>query len=130
MSTITGLVIATNGTVTELELPTSKAEMQTALENMVGGDVQAVDGYRFEYDITLFVHEDGKGKGVEPNPLATVIMTDTVPSIRADDFIIGPMVMVGRSDDGDAGLEYLPLHHDVIKYVREMEGPAVIQTEN
>lgn len=80
--------------------PDGSASVQTidgsldSFQSLVGGDIEMVptnDGG------SMYIHEDGKAQGLQPNPTATALVT-----LFPGDYIAGPAVLTGGVDaNGD-----------------------------
>jgi hypothetical protein len=82
----------------------------TTLQTLVDGSIEAVYGYR-ETDgtlsdqprITFYLNDEGKLRGLPPNPHATALWWHYNPSVGHADFLVGPVVITG----------YDPAGHDI-----------------
>jgi Domain of unknown function (DUF3846) len=79
----------------------------TTLQMLVDGSVEAVYGYR-EIDgtvsdqprITFYLNDEGKLRGLPPNPLATALWWHFNPSAVHADFLVGPVIVTGYDPAG------------------------------
>jgi hypothetical protein len=86
------LQIKTSGEVIELDLSNEDTALAT-LQGAVGGWVQAID---LSETISLWVNEEGKLDGLEPNPYAQVFWDEAFGV--GTDFIVGDVVLTGTPD--------------------------------
>ena len=78
-----------------------------AFQTLVDGSIEAVYGYR-ETDgtvsdqprITFYLNDEGKLRGLPPNPLATALWWHYNPSAVHNDFLVGPVVVTGYDPAG------------------------------
>lgn len=90
-----GFVIPVEGRCFELEVPDE--ESLRVLQKAVGGYIEAVGVPGFIPDAeygTVYVNEEGKLHGLEPNMRATDFMVPGV-GLWAGDYIAGNMVLLG-----------------------------------
>ncbi len=74
----------------------------TNFQAILGGWLEALPvGENF----TVFIDEDGKSKGLQPNPQADrvirAMLTKVERELLMDDFIVGPAIFVGIDGDGN-----------------------------
>lgn len=84
------LVIQPNGDMEEKTLDT-----YDALKNEIGGWLEVV---RFDDGVWCYIDEDGKGKGLDGNAVATAMATMLKAGLGVHDFIVGPAIIVGPPD--------------------------------
>ncbi|MFR0367632.1 hypothetical protein [Streptomyces sp. MCC20] len=111
------LLIAPDGTVTELDLPESA--VSSAIRDHIGSD-GAVDQGRYHPHALLHVHGDGQRIGLDAN-LTAWALASAWRGMPLYPFQ-GPVVVTGRTQDGDtSGLDdTLAAHvHAVAQTVRE-----------
>lgn len=88
----TALLIATDGTITTIDLPAGDHGMLRALQHAVGGDIEAVR-LRPGVPGVGYCYEDAKLRPHHYNAAATAICV-----LTAGDYIAGPFVVVGPLD--------------------------------
>ena len=79
----------------------------TTLRTLVDGSIEAVYGYR-QIDgtvpdqprITFYLKDEGKLRGLPPNPLATALWWHYNPSAIHNDFLVGPVIVTGYDPAG------------------------------
>lgn len=84
------VVIPTNGEIREQSLPEGEGERIQALQGIVGGMLETIPMPEGRY---FLLDEDGKLKGLKPNPMATY-MAREARAISADDYIAGDVALV------------------------------------
>lgn len=86
------LQITTSGEVIELDITNEETSL-TTLQGAVGGWVEAID---LSESVSLWVNEEGKLDGLEPNPYAQVFWDEAFGA--GTDFIVGNVVLTGTPD--------------------------------
>ena len=121
-----GLVIPVDGPVEEFdlaELAKERGGRLEALQHLVGGWIQAVPLVGYD-DTTTYVNEEGKFE-CDHNPRATVLMKSVTKSIMPNDWISGPLVLLGfdweSGDDPETG-GHKDLPAEVAELVRALPG--------
>jgi hypothetical protein len=79
----------------------------TTFQTLVDGSIEAVYGYR-EIDgtvsaqprITFYLNDEGKLRGLAPNPLATALWWHYNPSAAHADLLVGPVIVTGYDPAG------------------------------
>jgi hypothetical protein len=84
--------ILTDGTINVLEF--DNANSLEVLQKGVGGWVEAVDFPKL--NLTMWLNEEGKLTGLEPNPSGTMLWWSTYGQT---DHIVGDIVLTGMTDD-------------------------------
>lgn len=88
--------VTVDGQVLVLDLEKSESELAT-LQNAVGGWIQAVD---LKDGMSMYLNEEGKVYGLEPNPVATKYFEDSYGV--GSDVVVGDVVFTGLPDrNGD-----------------------------
>lgn len=107
-----GLVVTTMGDTYVQEFQENTLKV---LQGCVGGLIEPIDmnfgAGVWSEDFTMWVNEEGKLIGLEPNPFATAVYQVL---FRSDDVIMGDVVFTGGNDVNgytlglpDDGIEYL-----------------------
>jgi hypothetical protein len=87
----TAIIIKTNYEMVAVDLKASD-ELET-LQSAVGGWIEAVD---LAEDLTMWVNEEGKLKGLEVNPIGTDLFNKYFKDHR--DIIVGDIVLTGGTN--------------------------------
>jgi hypothetical protein len=88
--------VTVDGQVLVLDLNKAESELG-ALQRAVGGWIQAVD---LKNGMSMYLNEEGKVYGLEPNPVATKYFEDTYGV--GSDVVVGDVVFTGLPDaNGD-----------------------------
>lgn len=100
VDTIRAAVIHPSREVQFIDLERDSLE---ARQEIVGGDIQGICVQHDEDGSTVavgYINEEGKYQGCAYNPLATLLMH---PHITADDFMVGPLIVIGPpgGEDGE-----------------------------
>jgi hypothetical protein len=106
MSTIAALHIDTITNGAEPDIRSLTADL-TTLQTLVGGPIEAVYGYRGtdatlagQPRITFYLNEEGKLRGLAPNPLATALWWHYDPRAARADILVGPVLVTGYHPEG------------------------------
>lgn len=105
MSHVTALVIETHRFAVINLNRESEDTLLTALQQTVGGYVEAVSGD----DWVAFLNEDGKNEGLPINRTATLLLNALKPGFAEHDFAVGTMVVLGRR-----GIETTDVPDDIV----------------
>lgn len=107
--TITALVIPTTSEPFTVELP--KADPAAALRTLVGGWLEGVYGTtRAGEQVTLYVDEDGKERGLLANAVATLLWRYLNQGTVIADELVGTAVVLGASGCDEADIPTDALH--------------------
>lgn len=107
--TITALVIPATSAPFTVELP--KADPAAALRTLVGGWLEGVYGTtRTGEPVTLYVNEDGKGRGLPANPVATLLWRYLNQDTVIADELVGTAVVLGAKGCDEADIPAAVLH--------------------
>lgn len=87
------------------------------LQEIVGGMIEMLPFSPPASGAHCYINEEGKLIGLPLNELATLLMRDI---ISYDDFIVGPMVVLGSDDFG--GEDDVP--NDAVQYIQQVLGPV------
>lgn len=90
---VKAIKILTDGTVELLEIPSGLDSLQSQVEGFI--EFLDVDG-----KLAAIINEEGKLKGLSHNPIATAFAQKHC-GIAPNDTIVGNMLLVGSTDDGD-----------------------------
>ena len=98
MDDIKALLINTDGSTQSITLPRDTSLRLDALQQAVGGLINAVPIYRGE-DLVAdgIINDEGKIFDLDRNELATAVMGPN--GLFPGDYIAGPMVVMGPVDD-------------------------------
>jgi hypothetical protein len=66
------------------------------IKHAVGGWLEAVSST--DDTLTFWCNEEGKLKGLQPNPAATYLWWAAAPHMTKQDILVGPVVMTGGAD--------------------------------
>lgn len=107
MSTFKAIVIGVDASVRVVDIDEDIEEENghSQLHNLVGGwlEFHSLPGLCCNF----FINEDGKRLNLQPNARATALCEKYGTGLRRDDFIVGPMVIVGPTD-GDSCTDATP----------------------
>ncbi|MEX3647237.1 DUF3846 domain-containing protein [Mycolicibacterium porcinum] len=107
--TITALVIPATSAPFTVELP--KSDPAAALRTLVGGWLEGVYGTtRAGEPVTLYVNEDGKGRGLPANATATLLWRYLNQGTVIADELVGTTVVLGASGCAEADIPADALH--------------------
>jgi Domain of unknown function (DUF3846) len=106
MNTVFALIVDDTQDHSEPEIRSLAPDL-TTLQTLVDGSIEAVYGYR-EIDgtmsdqprITFYLNDEGKLRGLQPNPLATALWCHYNPSAVNVDFLVGPVIVTGYDPAG------------------------------
>ena len=98
MTDIKALLISTDGSTESITLPRDDSQRLDALQQYVGGLIEALPIYRNGELIADGIgNDEAKLIGMERNELATAVMGPN--GLFPGDYIAGPMVVMGPVDD-------------------------------
>lgn len=107
--TITALVIPATSAPFTVELP--KSDPAAALRTLIGGWLEGVYGTtRAGEQVTLYVDEDGKGRGLLANAVATLLWRYLNQDTVIADELVGTAVVLGASGCDEADIPAEAMH--------------------
>jgi len=89
-----------------------------SLQKLVGGYIQAI---KLTPCVVGYINEDGKATGLFFNKTATWACHQLAVGLAEDDYIVGPMVIVGVDENGDEAsvpAEFVSLLAEAAKYCK------------
>ena len=89
------LLIPVNEPVKEIDLKEGQDQL-AQLQAIVGGYIESFYTGNIISGTVAFINEEGKLRGLEPNPAATEL---AAPNLQTSDYIAGTMVIVGKADE-------------------------------
>ena len=126
--TRTALTLTADGVIGTIDLDGPEGSLKT-MQTAVGGLIEPIDLNR---RVTLWVNEEGKLGGFEPNPIATAIFIKT---FDVEDVVMGDVIFTGGTDDDGQTMaladniraalvdlieDMLPVPEDVLTALREI----------
>jgi len=88
------MIMPANGPASVCEIDGTLASLQ----KLVGGYIEAV---KLTPCVVGYVNEDGKAMGLPLNKMATWTCRRLCVGLADDDYIAGPMVILGHDENGD-----------------------------
>ena len=122
-----GTLARKDGTVEYLEVSGTSSEQYKQIIEQLGGGY--MEGLTLSATAFAYIDEDGKSKGLPPNPIATELCTQLGTGLSRADFISGTMLIFGGADKDGENTECPPhIYHlaSAIRELRELKSNAVV----